>query len=131
MNHFFSLSVEGAANQFTLTCDVEDGAIPEPEITWYKNNEEISTLEGINFPTPKELEIVNPKIELHQGYYYCLAQNSMGTAKSEVVLISPEAPPKQENFYTQPKFIQPPEVEIQEEDKSVDFKCVPEGETFF
>ena len=55
----------------------------------------------------------------------------MGTAKSEVVLISPEAPPKQENFYTQPKFIQPPEVEIQEEDKSVDFKCVPEGETFF
>ena len=47
------------------------------------------------------------------------------------MLLSEEAPPKQENFYTQPKFIQPPEVEIQEEDKSVDFKCVPEGETFF
>merc|ERR1712121_381114 len=47
-NHHVLLK-EGADKQFKLVCDVEDGAVPEPVINWYKNGEQIleDTIQGI------------------------------------------------------------------------------------
>ena len=50
----------------------------------------------------------------------------MGLAKSEVILLSNEVP-SVEDWVTLPTLKQPPEVEIKEEEKSVDFKCVADG----
>ena len=73
-----------------------------------------------------DFSFTEPNIELHQGYYQCHAKNSMGLAKSEVILLSPETPTWEE-WMTPPVLKQPPEVEIQEEEKTVDFKCIAEG----
>lgn len=54
-NHHMILK-EGATNQFKLDCQVEEGASPEPTITWYKNGQKIQDVQGISIRDPKEIE---------------------------------------------------------------------------
>lgn len=72
------------------------------------------------------MHFADPIIDWHQGYYHCQAENSLGLAKSEVIHLSPAAPQFQD--WTSVPFLKTePEVEIMEEGKSVEFKCVAEG----
>ena len=61
-NHHVLLA-EGAHNQFKLECDVEDGAVPEPKVTWFKDGIEIGDdFQGISFPNVKEIEFFGKKV---------------------------------------------------------------------
>jgi len=129
-NHHLILK-EGATNQFKLECDVEVGAFPEPVIQWYKNAEIISkdTIQDIVITDKNEIEFVEPSNELHEGYYYCTAKNSIGLAKSEIILVSSSIPKigGPEVGDEAPVFTIKPEVEIQEVGKTVEFRCDAEG----
>ena len=73
--------------RFHLECKVK--AVPEAQITWFKNHVKIEDdLEGITFPSPDRMEFTEPR-KVHEGRYHCTANNSMGLAVSEVILVSP------------------------------------------
>ena len=48
-------------------------------------------LEGITFPSPDMLEFSEPR-DVHEGRYHCTANNSMGLAVSEVILVAASKP---------------------------------------
>lgn len=80
-SHFVKLE---PTETLTLHCTVR-GSEPD-EITWFKNDEEI----GQN---GEDLLISQPQPETDSGFYYCVAKNKMGVAKSEVILVAPEPLP--------------------------------------
>lgn len=122
-NHFYLLN-EGPANQISIECWAE--AKPEPEIQWYKDGAFINEIDGIKIQDLKRLEIADPKISLHQGYYHCEASNELGRAKSEVINISPN-PPIIDDYQTVPKFDLQPKIEIREFGKDHQFLCNATG----
>ena len=102
-------------------------AKPEAEITWFKDNEAVEDLEGITFPSPDILEFSEPRM-VHEGRYHCTANNSMGLAKSQVILVSPTEP-QIADWMIPPKLTTQPEVAISQEQSPATFKCETESAT--
>jgi len=118
-NHFVQL-LEGPANRFHLECKVK--AVPEAEISWFKNDLKIEDdLEGITFPSPDMLEFSEPR-NVHEGRYHCTANNSMGLAVSEVILVA-ASKPIIADWWIIPKLTTQPEVAIKQLDVEAKFHC--------
>lgn len=127
-NHHIHLKKDTNEN-IKLQCHVEDGAVPEPVVQWYKNDVLLDdSIEGIDVSEKYEIEFHDPNMNTHQGYYYCEAQNSKGLAKSEVIHLSTDKPEikkgmKPPKFKTEGK----PEVEIPQIGRTVNFQCITDG----
>ncbi|XP_069804279.1 B-cell receptor CD22 isoform X2 [Dendropsophus ebraccatus] len=93
-------------NNVTLECSVESSN-PDVSITWYKDSKELKGSEEYK-------QVFN-----ESGEYYCLAKNSVGTAKSNPVEISVLYGPKSVS-------IQEPEGNIIEGSK-VTLTCISDG----
>ena len=65
---------------------------------------------------------LDPNAATHSGYYQCQAQNDFGLAKSEVILISPEAP-TYPDWMSPPEITHHPDVVIQAEAHRGEFRC--------
>ena len=106
--------------RFHLECKVK--AVPEAEISWFKNNLKIEDdLEGITFPSPDMLEFSEPR-DVHEGRYHCTANNSMGLAVSEVILVA-ASKPIIADWWIIPKLTTQPEVAIKQLDVEAKFYC--------
>jgi hypothetical protein len=122
-----TLLIPGAQHQFKLECKADERTDPPPQYVWYKADVELTNqeTEGLEI-TGGTLWFKNPQPE-HEGRYYCLAANSLGVAKSDVVHITQtyiEPPPGT----VPPTFVKSPETEIKSIGGKAEFECSGEGE---
>ncbi|TRY80572.1 hypothetical protein TCAL_13263 [Tigriopus californicus] len=105
--------------RFSLECMAKGE--PKPDLQWFKDDEPYEPVDGVVIDEAV-LDFSDPRADLHEGRYYCKASNKLGSAKSEVVLVSTNRP-KSPEWAIAPNFTVKPEVEIKEVDSFVEFKC--------
>lgn len=64
----------------TLSCLAE--GFPQPVIDWYKNEQKLHDITGLNSLV---IEVLQPK---DRGFYYCEAINSAGGVKSNIAILN-------------------------------------------
>lgn len=117
----------GPLNRFVLECVAD--AQPRATYQWFKNDQPLAADTAgillVTGDTSSQLDFTSPGQD-HAGYYYCLAENSLGRAKSTVVHVtsSPHVPPKSTR---PPIFTKSPENEIPSVGSTVEFHCEADG----
>ncbi|EFO97329.1 hypothetical protein CRE_16676 [Caenorhabditis remanei] len=91
--------------QVTLWC--EASGVPQPAISWYKDDELLTNTGVDETATTKKKSVIFSSISPSQaGVYTCKAENWVGTAEEDVdliVMIAPEVVPERMNVSTNPR----------------------------
>ncbi|KAM9033905.1 vascular endothelial growth factor receptor 1 [Sarcophilus harrisii] len=72
------------SNSTTLDCQAK--GVPEPQITWFKNNHEIQQEPGIILGPGSSTLFIERVTEEDEGFYRCRATNQKGTVQSSAYL---------------------------------------------
>uniref|UniRef100_A0A8D0GJJ4 Vascular endothelial growth factor receptor 1 n=1 Tax=Sphenodon punctatus TaxID=8508 RepID=A0A8D0GJJ4_SPHPU len=78
--HNLTDQIVNTSNSATLECQVH--GVPEPQIHWFKNNEEIKQEPGVILGPGSRMLVIERVQEEDEGRYQCLATNQKGSAGS-------------------------------------------------
>ncbi|XP_037022752.2 vascular endothelial growth factor receptor 1 [Artibeus jamaicensis] len=81
-----NLSDHTVAVSSSTTLDCHANGVPEPEITWFKNNRQIQQEPGIILGPGSSTLFIERVTEEDEGFYHCKATNQRGSVESSAYL---------------------------------------------